>query len=123
MKKTHSRWSHSAEVRDSAGLGFIPTKVGKSLPEYDIIVVPGGFGSRQLVDDANSILWLQTAKSCKLKVSVCAGSLLLGTAGFLKGEKATTHPNALDDLRKFCRVVEERIVGQGDVITARLLPP
>ena len=117
------RWDicgFSSEVADSVGLGFIPTSVGAPLQEYDMIIVPGGSGSRKLLDDENFIKWLKTAEPCRLKVSVCTGSLLLGAAGFLKGKKATTHPDAFDELRRFCSsVVDERIVDEGDVITAR----
>ena len=111
--------AYSSEVKDNTGLAFAPTKVGESLGEYDMIVVPGGFGSRKLVDDADFIGWLRTAESCGLKVSVCTGSLLLGAAGFLEGKKATTHPDAFGELRKFCsEVVDLRVVDEGDVITA-----
>lgn len=112
--------AYSSEVKDITGLGFTPTKVRGSLGEYDMIVVPGGFGSRRLVDDAGFIGWLRTAEPCGLKVSVCTGSLLLGAAGFLKGKKATTHPEAFGELREFCsEVAHQRVVDEGDVITAR----
>ena len=112
--------SYSSEVRDRTGLGFMPTRVGGSLQEYDMIIVPGELGSRNLTDDADFIGWLKTGKPCRLKASVCTGSLLLGAAGFLKRKKATTHPGTFDDLRKFCSLaVDERIVDEGDVITAR----
>ena len=116
------RWeicSYSKEVRDNTGLAFTPTQVGGTLQGYDMVIVPGGFGSRKLMDDAGFIAWLGTAASCK-KVSVCTGSLLLGAAGFLKGKTATTHPTAFHDLERFCaRVVDQRIVDQDEVITAR----
>jgi len=106
------------EIRDSTGLIFTPTKVKESLKDYDIVIVPGGYGSRELMNDNGFIEWLKTAS--KLKVSVCTGSLLLGSAGFLKGKRATTHRNSFDDLKKFCYcVLDQRIVDEGDVITAR----
>lgn len=107
----------SKEVRDNTGLRFIPTKVGGSLQDYDM--VPGGFGSRKLIENTEFIEWLRTAKACQWKVSVCTGALLLGAAGFLKGKVATTHPNALAELQRFCAsVVNQRIVDGGEVITA-----
>lgn len=109
----------SQEVRDGTGLRFVPTKVGESLEAYDIVIVPGGVSARTLIDDARFIDWIRTAGSSTVKVSVCTGALLLGAAGFLKGKKATTHPKALQDLQRFCRsVVKERIVDEGEVITA-----
>jgi len=107
------------KVLDITGLQFTPTKVMEPLGSYDMIVVPGGFGSRKLVQDRKFIEWLRTAKPCKYKVSVCTGSVLLGAAGFLKGKKATTHRTAFDDLRQFATVVDQRIVDEGDVITVR----
>lgn len=107
------------EVLDYTGLCFVPTQVRQPLGPYDLVFVPGGLGSRELLDDAEFIEWLRSAAPCKLKVSVCTGSLLLGAAGFLKGKRATTHPRAFDDLRSFCAaVVDERIVDEGEVITA-----
>ena len=107
-------------VKDGAGLGFTPTKVGEPLHAYDMVIVPRGFGSRQLINDAGFIEWIRTAAPCKFKVSVCTGALLLGAAGFLQGKTATTHRSAFDDLRRFCSsVVDRRIVDEGGVITAR----
>ena len=56
----------------------------------------------------------------KLKTSVCTGALLLGSAGFLAGKRATTHPNAFDELKPYCdAVVDQRVVDEGGVVTAR----
>jgi cyclohexyl-isocyanide hydratase len=72
-----------------------------------------------LVDDAGFIAWLKTSAPCELKPSVCTGSLLLGAAGFLEGRRATTHPNAFRELERFCaKVVDQRVVDEGDVVTA-----
>ncbi len=112
--------ARSMTVEDGAGLGFIPVKVGQSLHVYDMVIVPGGYGSRTLIDDAVFIEWLKTAAPCRYKVSVCTGALLLGAAGFLTGKTATTHRTAFNDLTPFCAsVVDRRIVDEGDVITAR----
>ncbi len=108
------------QVRDDRGLTLLPTQVGESLDGFDMVVAAGGFGSRPLVKDEAFLAWLGTAASCKLKASVCTGSLLYGAAGFLKGRRATTHPNAYEALRPYCaEVVDERIVDEGEVITAR----
>jgi cyclohexyl-isocyanide hydratase len=110
----------SEEVADDRGLAFTPTKVGEPLGSYDLLVVPGGFGTRELARDAGFIGWLRTSEPCGLKASVCTGSLLLGAAGFLAGRRATTHPNAFRELGQFCaEVVDERVVDEGDVVTAR----
>ena len=110
----------TSEVRDDRNLQLRPTQVGGSLAAFDLLVVPGGDGTRPLQHDPEFIAWLQTAAPCPLKVSVCTGSLLLGAAGYLKGRPATTHPSAFDELRPYCeKVVDSRIVDTGDVITAR----
>ncbi|WP_017755035.1 DJ-1/PfpI family protein [Calidifontibacillus oryziterrae] len=111
--------SFTERVVDGTGLIFTPTKVNEPLDTYDLVIVPGGFGTRKLVDDHAFIEWLGTSKPCKLKASVCTGSLLLGSAGFLQGKSATTHPRAFNNLKKYCTVVDDRIVDEGDVITAK----
>lgn len=112
--------SFTQKVTDFAGLDFYPDKVGCSLEGYDMVVIPGGFGSRKLVQDKPFLDWIRTAAGCQLKVSVCTGALLLGAAGLLRGKKATTHPTAYELLRPFCETVTDaRVVDEGDVITAR----
>ncbi len=112
--------AYSEEVADDRGLAFTPAEVGESLHSYDLLIVPGGFGTRTLVDDAGFIAWLKTSAPCELKASVCTGSLLLGAAGFLEGRRATTHPNAFRELERFCaKVIDQRVVDEGDVVTAR----
>ena len=106
-------------ARDDRGLSLNATRVNEPLGGYDILVVPGGFGTRTLKDDPRFVAWLQTAAPAALKVSVCTGALLLGAAGFLRGKKATTHPAEYEALRPYCaEVLRERIVDEGSVITA-----
>jgi transcriptional regulator GlxA family with amidase domain len=115
-------WSLCAlqgSVSDDRGLRFTPDRVGKPLAGFDLLFVPGGYGTRPLMEDASFLDWLRTAAEVPLKISVCTGSLLLGAAGFLRGKPATTHPSWLADLTPFCsEVVKRRIVDAGDVITA-----
>jgi cyclohexyl-isocyanide hydratase len=80
--------SFTPAVNDNTGLAFVPDKVGMPLGGYDMVVVPGGFGSRKLAEDAEFLAWLGTAAKCPLKVSVCTGALLWGAAGFLAGPEA-----------------------------------
>ena len=95
-------------------------QTGGSLNGYDLVIVPGGFGTRTLADNPAFIEWLKTATDCKLKASVCTGAPLLGAAGFLEGRRATTHRSAFQELAKYClTVVDDRVVDEGDVITAR----
>ena len=112
--------SFTEEVTDDKGLRFYPNKVGEPLNLYDLIFVPGGFGTRTLQFDNGFMDWLKTASSAKLKVSVCTGALLLGSVGFLAGKRATTHPSAFGELAPYCEiVVDQRVVDEGDVVTGR----
>src|SRR5665213_3341438 len=108
------------KVTDDSGLVLTPTKVKETLGFYDLLIVPGGIGTRKLIHEAGFIEWLQTARDCPLKASVCTGSLLLGAAGFLRGKKATTHPNSFSLLKEYCQeVLDQRIVPEEGVVTSR----
>lgn len=90
------------------------------LREPEVIVVPGGFGTRELMRDEVMLGWLRHAhRSSRWTTSVCTGSLLLAAAGILEGLEATTHWTELDALREHGAVpVARRVVEQGKVITA-----
>lgn len=108
------------EVSDDKGMTFTPSVVAEPLGKYDLLVVPGGFGTRILQHDRAFVDWLRTSEPVKFKASVCTGSLLLGAAGFLKGRRATTHPSAFEELKPYCaQVVDERVVDEGAIVTAR----
>jgi len=106
-------------VVDDRGLRIEADAVAESLGSYDMLFVPGGFGTRSLQHDSSFVDWLKSAEPAKLKVSVCTGALLLGAAGFLKGRRATTHPSAYKELEPYCAsVLHDRVVDEGDVVTA-----
>ena len=69
-------------------------------PAIDVLVVPGGFGTRTLLDDPETLNWIRnTSRGARHVTSVCTGSLLLAKAGLLAGRRATTHWGAVDLLR------------------------
>jgi cyclohexyl-isocyanide hydratase len=105
-------------VTATAGLRFEADSVGEPLDGYDLVVVPGGAGTRTLQADERFLAWLETADA-DLLASVCTGSLLLGATGFLEGKTATTHPGATEELAAYCEVSSDRVVDEGDVVTAR----
>jgi transcriptional regulator GlxA family with amidase domain len=106
-------------VVDDRGLRMDADTVGAPLDTYDMLFLPGGFGTRALQHDRAFVDWVKTAAPTPLKVSVCTGALLLGAAGFLRGRRATTHPGAYAELEPYCAsVVRERVVDEGDVLTA-----
>jgi putative intracellular protease/amidase len=90
------------------------------VPDPEVIVVPGGFGTRALMTDEAMLSWLRSAHATSTwTTSVCTGSLLLAAAGLLDGLRATTHWLELETLRQFgAEPVSERVVVQGKVITA-----
>lgn len=111
--------SLTAPVADSNGLGLSPTRIGEPLVGYDLLVVPGGPGSREKVKDSDFITWLQTARSTPRVASVSSGALLLAAAGFLKDHAAATHPEARQELAQMgVTVRSERLVHDGNLITS-----
>ena len=111
--------SNLRSVTDDRGLRMEAVAVNEPLDSYDMLFVPGGFGTRELQHDMLFVDWLKTARSVPLKVSVCTGALLMGAAGFLRGRRATTHPSAYKELEPYCAaVVRQRVVDEGDIITA-----
>jgi transcriptional regulator GlxA family with amidase domain len=106
-------------VTDSFGLELVPAIIKKSLANYDAVIIPGGFGTRELQFDSEFIEWIKTAELVQHKISICTGSLLLGAAGYLTDKKATTHFQEYESLKPYCKeVVKARIVEDDDVITA-----
>lgn len=90
------------------------------LTEPDVIVVPGGLGTRSLMEDDTILGWIRHAHEASTwTTSVCTGALLLAAAGILDGLEATTHWMSLDVLAEYgARPVSRRVVEQGKVITA-----
>ena len=105
---------------DNGMLALEATARLEDLPQPDVIVVPGGFGTRDLLGDKRMLDWIRTAhETSAWTTSVCTGSLLLGAAGILDGLRATSHWTELETLREFgATPVEERVVPQGKVVTA-----
>lgn len=112
--------ARTVEVTDREGLQLTPTQVNATLDKFDMVIVPGGTNTRTLVADQRFCDWIRTSENAAYKVSVCTGALLLAAAGLLGGRTATTHPNAYETLREYgVTVVPDRVVDQGNVITAR----
>ena len=84
-------------VKATGGLAVLPDYDFATAPPIDILVVPGGFGTRPLLQDAETLEWIRgRAGAARRVASVCTGSLLLAKAGLLSRRRATTHWNALD---------------------------
>jgi transcriptional regulator GlxA family with amidase domain len=79
-------------VTATGGLVLLPRFSFGDAPAIDLLLVPGGFGTRPLLQDAETIDWIRrTAASARRTASVCTGALLLARAGLLDGRRATTH--------------------------------
>lgn len=109
------------EVRtDNGFLGLCVDYPFEAVAQPEVVVVPGGIGTRRLIHDGVMLDWIRTAhESSRFTTSVCTGSLLLAAAGVLGGMTATTHFSARHLLAKYgVTPSEQRVVQEGNVITA-----
>jgi transcriptional regulator GlxA family with amidase domain len=107
----------------TGGLKVVPDHDLDGCPPLDVLVVPGGWGTRREMANAPLIAWIAERSSrVTTLASVCTGSLLLGKAGLLDGRRATTHWRVLDEMRMWFPAVsvvgEEHVVEDGDVFTS-----
>ncbi len=111
-----------APVTAVGGLVVVPRYSLATAPRIDLLVVPGGWGTRSLLGDADVIGWIRHAAGQAERVTgVCTGALLLAEAGLLQGRRATTHWAALDELAALGRgvdVVRDRRVVDDGVVTS-----
>jgi putative intracellular protease/amidase len=86
----------------------------------DILVVPGGFATRGLETDTETLDWIRAIdQTTTWTTSVCTGSMLLAAAGLLDGKEATSHWASLDRLKEYGAIpTGKRVVEQGKIITA-----
>jgi transcriptional regulator GlxA family with amidase domain len=108
-------------VACAKGLIVKPHISFEQCPGLDFLLVPGGEGTRQEVENRALIDFIShQAKTAKAVISVCTGTFLLHRAGLLSGRKATTHWGSLEALRALpgVTVVEERFVRDNDIWTS-----
>jgi len=110
-------------VRCAKGLRVLPDHSFQDAPEFDVVLVPGGQGTRRQVDNPVLLEWLRkSAERCRWVTSVCTGSLLLHGAGLTKGRRITTHWGYVGELRERAgeaEVLEKvRYVRDGNLVTA-----
>jgi len=113
----------TGEVRSENGfLGVTRDATFDDVPHPDVIVFPGGVGTRPLVSDERVLDWLRTAhETTRFTTSVCTGSIVLGAAGLLDGLTATTHWGAYSALEAAGAIpTSQRVVEHLDerIITA-----
>ena len=103
-------------VTATGDLQLTPRYSFQTSPPIDLLVVPGGYGTRALLRDRETLDWIRTtAATAKRVTSVCTGSLLLAQAGLLDGRRATTHWGALDLLQEISDAREADISIQHDL--------
>jgi transcriptional regulator GlxA family with amidase domain len=105
---------------ENAMLALVADLALEELPRPDVLIIPGGFGTRALLDDERMLAWIREAHEHSMwTTSVCTGALLLAAAGLLDGLEATTHWTAFDLLAQLgARPVSERVVERGRIVTA-----
>ena len=100
--QVHLIWKRIEPVPSDSVLTLTPTITFADCPQLDVICVPGGFGTNDMINDEEVLEFVRhQAKGAKYVTSVCTGSLVLGAAGLLKGYKAATHWTAMEFLSAF----------------------
>ena len=114
-----------APIQTTGNLEVVPRHGFADAPRIDLLLVPGGWGTRPLLDDRETLEWIRgAAATARRTTSVCTGSLLLAKIGLLAGRRATTHWAALDLLESLdagvkveraLRVVDDGIISSAGV--------
>jgi len=106
-------------VKTDRGMMIVPTVTYADCPQLDVVMVPGGPGQQDLMEDAVVLKFLQRqAATARYVTSVCTGSLVLAAAGLLKGKRATCHWAAIEHLALLGAVpVSEHVVVDGNIVT------
>jgi transcriptional regulator GlxA family with amidase domain len=110
-------------VRTAGGMRVTPDHTLESCPRLDLLVVPGGWGTRRELNNQRLLDWIAArAREVETLTSVCTGAMLLGKAGLLDGRHATTHWRSLAWMREsFPAVTVEdalHVVEDGNVLTS-----
>ena len=110
-------------VRTVNGLKVLPDFAFDNHPPIDILVIPGGVGTRKEMDKPSTVEWIRwNHDRAKITLSVCSGARILGRMGLLDGLEVTTHHEVFDDLRRIAPSVrlssEARFVDNRRVLTA-----
>ena len=112
-------------ITATGGMKVIPSYSVFNMPRIDIIIIPGGLGTRKLLNNEETILWIKDLPNkAAMIASVCTGSLLLAKAGLLRNKQATTHWGAIEllqsidksiNIMKKNRIVEDTIITSAGV--------
>ena len=112
----------NGSIQATGGLKILPDFNFDNSPHIDILVIPGGYGTRPLLNNEDLLIWIkQISESAKITSSVCTGALLLAKSGLLEGKRATTHwgaINALKSISKNINVIPDRRIIDDEIITS-----
>ncbi len=105
------------------GLQVVPDYTLETCPQLDYLIIPGGSGTRALLENEMVLNWIDQASStCENILSVCSGSLVLGKLGLLKGLTATTHHEIFPELEALAPdatiVRDQRFTDNGKILTS-----
>jgi transcriptional regulator GlxA family with amidase domain len=114
---------NSRPIVCAKGLRVLADHSWQSAPEIDVLVYPGGEGTRALIGDDEVRAWVRSVhERARITTSVCTGAFVLADAGLLKGRAATTHWDDFDELLAIDDSIqarrEDRFVDEGDIITS-----
>ena len=110
-------------VRCAKGMRVLPDVTFENCPKLDVVLIPGGQGTRSEVENKPLLDWIaKVSKDCQWVTSVCTGAMLLTAAGPAKGKRVTTHWAFVETLRGRNEASEvladARYVQDGNVVTA-----
>lgn len=100
--KVHLIWKRIEPVPSDSVMSITPTTTFADCPQLDVLCVPGGVGTDDMVNDEEMLAFVKKqAEGARYVTSVCTGSLVLGAAGLLRGYRATTHWSQIEALAPF----------------------
>ena len=116
----HTAAKQVKPIETDSGFAILPNTDFIDCPQADLLCVPGGFGTKDVISDPETLRFLRDqAERARYITSVCTGSLALGAAGLLKNKRATSHWAYTALLEKFGATFDKaRVVKDGNVITA-----
>lgn len=112
-------WHDVGPVPTDSGFSLLPTTTFAEAPPADLLMVPGGNGAFDLLNDEAALAFVRTqARNARYVSSVCTGAFVLGAPGLLTGKRATTHWASRPLLERFGAVPQEgRVVWDGTLVT------
>ena len=116
----HTAAKEIQPIQTDSGFALLPSTRFANCPQADLLCIPGGLGTRDVIQDETTLQFLrEQAAEAKYVSSVCTGSLALGAAGLLQGKRATSHWAYTSLLPKFGATHEKaRVVKHDNLITA-----